>query len=264
MSLPSRSVQQGVLRVVTYNIAGLPEGLSKMHPRTNLPLIGALLDRYDLALIQEDFAYPELLRQRVVLPFGTPPYDHGWRPHFGDGLSQFGKLPFSAPERTPWELCNGVLDAYYDCLTPKGMMFTRVQLDGELSLDVYNVHLDAGASAADRQARSSQLRQLTQAILSKSAGRPILLGGDFNLTSVERREFADFEQAVGVKDVCAVLHCGDPWRFDRILIRSTDSIRLTPRRWSLDLRFHDSKGRPLSDHFAVTAEIGWQLIVARS
>jgi hypothetical protein len=54
----TRSVAKAseLLRVVTYNVAGLPEGVSRSSPVANLPLIGEGLNRYDLALIQEDFA----------------------------------------------------------------------------------------------------------------------------------------------------------------------------------------------------------------
>src|SRR3712207_4191410 len=83
--------QRGTLTVATYNVAGLPEGLSLVHPVRNLPLIGAALDRYDVALVQEDYAYPALLRSRVRLPHASPGFERGDALHFGDGLSQFAK-----------------------------------------------------------------------------------------------------------------------------------------------------------------------------
>src|SRR5689334_5173922 len=64
---PSQRPSQGRFNVVTYNVAGLPEGLSRVHPQQNLPLIGAALNRYDLVFVQEDYAYPELLRSRLRL-----------------------------------------------------------------------------------------------------------------------------------------------------------------------------------------------------
>src|SRR6188472_1316783 len=65
---------QGQLKVLTYNVAGLPDGFMTPHPSANMPQIGALLGRYDLALIQEDFAYGAPLRERVTLPFQSPAF----------------------------------------------------------------------------------------------------------------------------------------------------------------------------------------------
>jgi endonuclease/exonuclease/phosphatase family metal-dependent hydrolase len=250
----------GVLRVVTYNVAGLPEGISQSHPLKNLPQIGALLNRYDLVLIQEDFAYPDLLRQKLALPFGSPPFQRGERLDFGDGLSQFGKFPLTPPQRNAWRACNGVLDSYHDCLTPKGLSWSRATLEPGIELDVYNVHLDAGGAAADRAARASQLQQLTQAIQQLSGDRAFLLGGDFNLTRSERPLLASIEQALGALDVCTALRCRDPWRIDRILVRSSARLRLEPRSWKTDARFIDARGRNLSDHLAVGVEIGWTAV----
>lgn len=255
------SGDKGALRVLTYNVAGLPEGVSQSHPLKNLTQIGALLNRYDLVFVQEDFAYPDLLRKKLILPFGSPPFVRGERLHFGDGLSQFSKLPLSAPRRYPWFACNGVLDSYYDCLTPKGLSWSKATLAPGVELDVYNVHLDAGGSAADRAARSGQLQQLTETIQRLSGDRAFILAGDFNLTRSERTQLALLEKALGATDVCTAVSCREPWRIDRILVRSSASIRLLARAWRIDPRFVDARGRHLSDHLAVSAEIAWSSIV---
>ena len=43
--------------VLTYNVAGLPAGISSSEPDINTPLISPLLNDYDIALVQEDFVY---------------------------------------------------------------------------------------------------------------------------------------------------------------------------------------------------------------
>src|SRR5688572_3631650 len=64
--------RKGNFELLTYNVAGLPEGISRSRPQANLPLIAQLLGRYDVALVQEDFAYPELLRGGLRLPHASP------------------------------------------------------------------------------------------------------------------------------------------------------------------------------------------------
>ncbi len=249
--------RHGRVRLLTYNVAGLPEGMSLSHPVANLPVIGKLLNRYDLAVVQEDFAYPELLRKNVKLPFRSPGFTRGEALHFGDGLSQFGRLPFSETRRRPWRACNGIVDAYFDCLTPKGLAMIRVELAPGVFVDVYDVHLDAGASAGDVNARSGQLAQLVAAIQEMSGERAALVGGDFNLTEAERSSFYALGASVGLVDVCARLRCAEPWRLDRWLFRSSPALRLQARSWRVDRSFHDVGTRPLSDHLAVAVELDW-------
>jgi len=249
----------GHLKVLTYNIAGLPDGFMTAHPSANMPRIGALLAHYDLALIQEDFAFGSLLRQSVSLPFQSPPFVREGRLNFGDGLSQFAALPFTALQREPWSTCHGVIDSYFDCLTPKGFISTRQRLADGVEIDVYDVHLDAGPSDADQQAREAQVEQLIGAISQRSAGRALLLAGDTNIR--DHGELLErFQRATGLVDACTALHCPEPRRIDRVFYRGSSTLAFVPRKWSIDRRFVDAHGQPLSDHLAVAVEFNWQTI----
>lgn len=259
---PKPSSTPASFRVLTYNVAGLPEGLSSSNPLHNLPLIGAKLHPFDLVLIQEDFAYPELLRKSLKLPYASRAFERGERYDFGDGLSQFAKLAFSEPERIPWDSCHGITGFYFDCLTPKGVGFTRLRVTADDSLDVYNLHMDAGHSAGDRAARETQLRQLARVIEERSAHRAVVLGGDFNLGASETASFHAFERQTGLRDACTRVGCAEPGRIDRILSRSSAKIRLTPKRWRVDRTFIDDRGRALSDHVPVVVEFSLDLPVA--
>jgi len=243
---------------VTYNVAGLPEGVSNAHPVASLPLIGALLSKFDVALVQEDFAYPELLRQRLTLPYQSPGFVRGDALHFGDGLSSFSRLKMTEIGRVRWQACHGVVDSYFDCLTPKGFASWQLELSPGLSIDVYDVHLDAGASRGDIEARRGQLGQLVEAIKKASAERGVVLGGDFNLTRGELEAFRELMTSIGLADVCDELRCAQPGRLDRVLIRSSQRLRLFARAWRLGTGFRDSKCRALSDHEPVVASLGWQ------
>jgi endonuclease/exonuclease/phosphatase family metal-dependent hydrolase len=216
------------------------------------------LNRYDLALIQEDFAYPEMLRKTIVHAHGSPPFVRGERLHFGDGLSQFSRLPFFLFEREHWAECHGVLDSYFDCLTPKGFTYSRQELAPGVTIDVYNLHMDAGGSPGDRRARAEQLAQLARAVKQRSAGRAVIVGGDFNIRGGQEHErLSWFEGETGLVDTCQALRCPEPFRIDRILLRSSEELTLTPRSWRVDRRFVDTLRRPLSDHLAVAVELEW-------
>ncbi|HET7538872.1 MAG TPA: endonuclease/exonuclease/phosphatase family protein [Polyangiaceae bacterium] len=247
----------GHLKVLTYNIAGLPDGFMTPHPSANMPQIGARLARYDLALIQEDFVYGALLRQSVTLPFQTPAFERAGRFHFGDGLSQFANRAFTGLQREPWRACHGLVDSYYDCLTPKGFASTRQRLAEGVEIDVYNVHLDAGPSGEDQRAREAQLDQLAEAIAHRSQGRPVLLAGDTNLRSAGD-SLARFEESTGLVNVCERLHCPEPRRIDRVFYRNSPTLTFSPRKWTIDRRFVDHQGKPLSDHLAVAVELAWK------
>jgi endonuclease/exonuclease/phosphatase family metal-dependent hydrolase len=255
---PSPAPSQGRFNVVTYNVAGLPEGLSSVHPVQNLPLIGAALNRYDLVLVQEDYAYPELLRSRLRLPYQSAAFVRGEALHFGDGLSDFSKFPFEEVRRAPWRECHGVLDSYFDCLTPKGLAMTRVELAPGVLVDAYNVHFDAGAGSGDVAARATQLRQLFETVTAWSGDRAVLIAGDFNLTGAELPALRSLAGAAKVSDACDALRCGQSWRLDRVLFRSSAALALRARTWGLDKSFRDGAGKPLSDHLAVVVDFEWR------
>src|SRR5688572_5820705 len=52
---PPIAPSAGTIRFLTYNVAGLPEGVSKSHPAANTPLMSPLLNDFDLVVVQEDF-----------------------------------------------------------------------------------------------------------------------------------------------------------------------------------------------------------------
>jgi endonuclease/exonuclease/phosphatase family metal-dependent hydrolase len=255
---PAASARTGQFELLTYNVAGLPEGLSRSHPLTNLPQIAERLARYDIALLQEDFAYPELLRSGQPLPHASPAFVRGERMDFGDGLSQFARLPFHAFRRVPWQSCNGVIDSYFDCLTPKGFTIARQTLADGVHVHVFNLHMDAGRSDADRAARAGQIEQLIIALSGVPSSDAVIVAGDTNLWGSDSPLLERLLSATGLKDACATLGCSEPWRVDRILYRGGTDLILTPSRWRIAREFVDAQGQPLSDHLAVAVTFGWE------
>lgn len=255
-AVPARAAS-GRLRLITYNVAGLPDGVSTAHPSRNMPLIGRLLNGYDLALIQEDFAYAAELRSELAFPYTSEAFVRGRRMDFGDGLSLFAAQRFSDYQREAWRACNGVVDSFFDCLTPKGFSFARLRLAPNVTVDVYNVHLDAGWSAADRAAREAQIEQLLAALRTRSQGHAVLLAGDTNIPSSQRGLLERLQREGELRDACTALGCPEPGRIDRVLFRSNAELRWTPRQWRVERRFVDPQQQPLSDHLAVSVEFDW-------
>ncbi|MFZ5893875.1 MAG: endonuclease/exonuclease/phosphatase family protein [Myxococcota bacterium] len=247
----------GRVKLLTYNIAGLPDGVMTAQPSANMPLIGELLTDYDVVFVQEDFAYAAELRQRLKLPYGSAPFVRGGRLDFGDGLSQFARQPFVDHRRTTWRSCHGIVDSYFDCLTPKGFTFARQTLAPGVEVDVYNLHMDAGSSSGDAAAREAQIAQLSEAIAQLSPSAAVIVAGDTNIHARQRALLERFQKETGLSDACDALNCAEPRRIDRVFYRSSRSVRLEARRWSIDHRFVDARKRPLSDHLAVAVELEW-------
>jgi endonuclease/exonuclease/phosphatase family metal-dependent hydrolase len=254
----SLSGSDGSFELVTYNVAGLPEGISRSNPRANLPRIGELLNRFDVALVQEDFAYPLELRRMIRHPHGSPAFERGLRLDLGDGLSQFSRLPFTDFRRQPWSSCNGLVDSFFDCLTPKGYTVSRHELAPNVFVHIYNLHMDAGWSADDRAARDQQIDQLIAAIAGESSGYAVIVGGDTNLFGRGHPLLRRLLEETGLSDACTETSCPEPERVDRVLYRGSGELELAPRRWRIASEFVDQARRPLSDHLAVAVEFVWR------
>jgi endonuclease/exonuclease/phosphatase family metal-dependent hydrolase len=252
------ALQRGSFELVTYNVAGLPEGISRSRPLANLPRIGKLLNKYDIALVQEDFAYPLELRREIRHEHTSPAFISTNRLDFGDGLSQFARLPFSAFRRVPWATCHGVIDSFFDCLTPKGFTSVQQSLAEGVSVHVYNLHMDAGWSPGDSAAREGQIAQLVASIRRDSADAAVIVGGDTNLLSRERGLLERLLAEADLRDACAEVRCSEPWRIDRVLYRGSTELLIQARKWRIAPEFIDDKGRPLSDHLAVAVGFDWR------
>ena len=290
-SAPARS---GEIVALTYNVAGLPEILSGSRPAEFTPQIGPLLNDYELVLLQETWrtpapnplaplrVYHEILEEASEhehrsepspLPLGGDPT----RPEalVSDGLNRFSDFPFAPVERMAWTECFGSADqsdgGSGDCLSQKGFSVAPTTLADGGEVDVYNLHLEAGGTEEDRRISRAQAHQLTKFINSESIGRPLIVGGDFNLhTDPEQADdpgeawdlesFRIILDEAGLTDVCEALDCPEPGRIDNFLFRSTDELRLEPLDWNFETDvFVAADGEPLSDHDALAVTFGWTI-----
>lgn len=251
----------GELRVLTYNVAGLPQGISSSDPEANIPLISPLLNAYDLVLVQEDFWYHAELSADVTLPHrSTPGVDPPQITNMGDGLNRFSTSAFELHARTPWPSCNGTLDCASDCLASKGMSFARHELAPGVEVDVYNLHNEAGGCPDDFRIRDESTDLLIETIEAQSAGRAVIVGGDFNLHERDAEDLALLTRLwdFGLRESCHEVECGRD-QIDRIMVRDGESVRLQVLEWSIGDEFVSAAGDDLSDHPAVWSRLRWSL-----
>jgi Endonuclease/Exonuclease/phosphatase family len=266
-SMPDEG-ESGELVALTYNVAGLPEGLSSSMPLTYTPLIGPLLNAYDLVFLQESWqtpdpnpvfplrVYHEILVAASTLPYKTVPADQplgndASRPTalLGDGLNIFSRFPLGDTTRVAWATC---VDTASDCLAFKGFSMTPAQLPDGTPVHFYDLHMEAGDSAEDDTARDMGIDQLVGFIAANSQGQALIVGGDFNLdtdTEPAKSQLARLLQAAGLSDACTELMCPRPGNIDKLLYRSSDRVKLAAESWHLPTDvFVSPDGMPLSDH----------------
>jgi hypothetical protein len=257
----------GEFSLLTYNVAGLPQGISSSNPEVNIPFISPLLNAYDLVLVQEDFYYHAQLAADAEHPYQTTPWSE--IPDIvdlGDGLNRFSNYPMSDHQRIGWGACHGQLDCASDCLATKGWSFARTTLyqgeDGaRVDVDVYNLHMEAGNCPQDLVIRQQSAEALAAEILARSVahGYPVIVAGDFNLRENDPEDVAPLGaimQGAGLTDACQRLNCGTIL-IDKVLTRDGATIALEAVEWQIPPEFVDPEGAPLSDHNPVAVRIAY-------
>lgn len=253
------ALPSGVLEVLSYNVAGLPQGLSSANPATNTALISPKLDAYDLVLVQEDFWYHADLARDATHAYQTPTHT-GYATPVGDGLNTFSSMPFYGLARVKWSRWHGVFNASSDGLSSKGFTYVRLVAGPGVEVDVYDLHADAGRDQGDIDARREQFAQLAGFMEAFSAGRPLLVAGDTNLDASTPQDeviLVDFMTRLGLRDAARTIG-GLPESIDRVMLRSTADVALTPVAWRLADEFKDAAGHELSDHEAVHVTLEWR------
>ncbi len=274
----SSSGASGDFLALTYNVAGLPEGISGSHPERFMPLIAPLLNAYDLVLLQETWqtpdpnpfaptrVYHEILVAGSTHPYKSVPAEHPFntdprRPEalLGDGLNRFSIFPFTPVVRRAWEGCD---NSAADCLALKGFSFARTTIADGVEIDVYNLHMEAGGTPNDEMLRDRGITQLLAFLAETSAGRAVIIGGDFNLHTDEEPDGSQYARLLvegGLTDACAALACPDPGRIDKLAFRSGGGVELeaTSYRIPTDV-FVSPEGEALSDHDPVEVRFAWR------
>jgi len=254
--------------VLTYNIAGLPQGISSSNPLKNTPYIGKLINDYDIVHVQEDFNYHDLLIKQNEHSFITKPKAESVP--FSDGLNTLSNYEILDLKRIKWNDCTAA-----DCLTPKGFSFTKINFNGHFIVDFYNVHANAGSEGNEMAARRKNLTQLMEFVDANSGDNPVIIMGDFNcrysrtgdiIRTVLDRNFKDAwieHERNGVlpplDDIGFVCEDGDGNGpncevVDKIFYRGTAEHELLLTDFELPTEKFTLEGKWLSDHRPMFAQ----------
>ncbi|GAA3351274.1 jacalin-like lectin [Amorphoplanes nipponensis] len=274
---PAALAASGAFTALTYNVAGLPEGLSSAPtPRASATTaIGQRLGPYDVVHVQEDFNYHAALYAADSHPHRTPTSGGAG---IGSGLNTLSGLSSDTDdfERVRWNSCR--LDSG-DCLTPKGFSFQRARLAEGVFADFYNLHTNAGTSAGDQAARADNLHQLSAFIATHSAGNAVLVMGDTNTRYTRAADtIAEFAAANGLTDAWVQRERGGvaPAKgsdallcdenavtdacevVDKVLYRGNRLVTLNALDYhNQHAAFRDDNGRRLSDHDPISVTFSW-------
>jgi hypothetical protein len=266
---------EGEFSVLSYNVAGLPEGLSGSHPLYYMSSISKLLNGNNIVHVQEDFCYHDTL-----LLYDTHPYrtETSGCVTYGSGLNTFSDYPIRNVVRQAWTDCTS-----FDCYTPKGFSYSQIDIAPGVTVDFYNVHANAGGSVESIAARRKNMVQLCTYIKTNSEGRAALIFGDVNSRYTREGDTLSALFDLGFQDVwiqlirnnsipevslTALENCdgnrtnADCERKDKIFYRSSDVLKLNAISYQLDdarFYFNNNDTLPLSDHWPVFAKFSYKV-----
>lgn len=257
--------------LLTYNVQSRPV-LDDSRARRNLPLVGQLLNDFDIAGVQECFSHADALLGATTHPTKFY-FDHRehWYSLANSGTLSVARFPsreFATIHYSrEWE--------WGDFVASKGILLMSLDVVGHV-VDVYNTHMQAGASKGAQSAREVQARELVAFVQAHSPrSHTVIVHGDFNMGPARPgKAFADFspqhyaspedmEQRTRVfsamtrdlelADVSDTLFGPTKDYIDRVLYRSGDGDSLVPIDWRDNgARFVDGAGAALSDSAPVS------------
>ncbi|MBR5445596.1 MAG: endonuclease/exonuclease/phosphatase family protein [Clostridia bacterium] len=260
-----------VITLLNYNVAGLPKlfGNAAADVEANQQAIGRILAaaEYDIVAVQEDFGYHKALAAGL----GGYPYttNHSGGVPGGDGMNLWSQFPLCNETRTAWETAYGIIEDGADEMTPKGILYTVVELAEGVYLDFYDIHADAYGDEGSAAARRAQYIQLAAFIEENSAGRPVIVTGDFNISLHHGDScglWENFMEPLGLQDAWIELYndgntadfsawegSAEKWdSIEKFLYRSGGGVMLEPLSFSYTY-FCGEDGESLSDHPAAEA-----------
>jgi endonuclease/exonuclease/phosphatase family metal-dependent hydrolase len=249
-----------LITVLSYNVHGLPSLLVADDPEARMPEISSRLNRYDVALVQESWAYGAALGAQATHATKERSGGVDTGMFFQTGLATFARPRLRAVTRGSLGACAGWLDRANDCFADKGFLRVRLALANGAELDFWNLHLDAGDDETDRDARDRQLARLVLRVRETSADGPLVIAGDFNLDAAnpaDRALFERFTSALALIDSGAHAATDGVFaheRIDYILYRSGAGVALAPVEAG-EAREFSNGPTPLSDHPALFARI---------
>ena len=310
--LTAQAQETGTFSITTLNVDGLPQKILVAKVNSDGPggggsvRIGRYLQKrgYDLVFMQEDFNYHE----ELTVPLEDDYQTDVWSGDVGvdghqidflhlknhrfecDGLMGAWKngITLTAASRTPWTTSFGKFSHALDEMVTKGFRRYELTLPDGGQIVVYNMHMDAGDLAderegkdsLDRRARLMQWSQLRDDILSRLDTRSVIIVGDLNSYYSRdqiKRNFIDAIEATGrakVSDawvelknggrypdpVSGVVYCEADGNIldsgevlDKVLyVNPTGGTGIHAISYQLDTVGYQHDGKPLGDHYPVS------------
>lgn len=178
------NAEKSVLKTVNFNVAGLPfSAFRGENLIANQKAAGRYLSEndFDIVAVQEDFGFHKYLVEGMS-DFKYMTNHTGGVPG-GDGLNIFtANMPVYNETRISWNEASGILSDGSDKLTPKGFVYTVIDIGNGIYVDFYNIHADAYGGEGSVAARTSQYKQLAEFMQARTVenNRPVIVTGDFN------------------------------------------------------------------------------------
>ncbi|MGN1479123.1 MAG: hypothetical protein ACI4XH_05095, partial [Acutalibacteraceae bacterium] len=156
----------GNFTALCYNVSGLPDINWILGKENAVDVMGNQLQLsktlknsfYDIIAVQEDFTYhTSLVKYITNYDYKT---NHSGSIPGGDGMNIFSKTPIYNEERTTWNTSYGVIANGADEMTPKGILYTVIDLGNGVLIDFYNIHADAYGDEGSAEARRDNFNQL--------------------------------------------------------------------------------------------------------
>ncbi|MDH5233308.1 MAG: endonuclease/exonuclease/phosphatase family protein [Gammaproteobacteria bacterium] len=286
----SPAAHSGTFNVMTYNIDGFPKAMGG-NSSEDTKSISAILESLalDIVVFQEDFTkHDELISNftTATYPYRTAHWK-GTATTFGDGLATVSKFPFNYWDynKAQWDQCGGTLQelvlgtsSHPDCMTEKGFSMVTLDIDEGLQIDLYNLHQDAGGDSNSLAAKQNNMAQLAEYINTHSAGKVIIVAGDFNmklgsLTSAKERThlsiWIDFLNNTGLSVMCMEVYKNwndcDADGFDKpdhILFKGNNEYDLYALTIDHAAEFGEinkiDNENGLSDHYPIKGAFYWE------
>ena len=257
----STNLSSEEIKILVYNTHGLPAVFAGDDPEERFPLIGEKTKRYQLSLLQEDFAHHELLLKSlnegsVALRGNTN--NKPFCPFCsGSGLTMISNLEKEWQidiQSEAFNTCSGWLGGLNDCFATKGLQLARIKTPSGKYLHILNTHLDAGRDTSDLRARAEQLNQILAKVKKEIPGEALIVAGDLNLRRNDPEDSSlleAFMEDLDLTDSVRGVHFERGWPvLDYILYRNGRNINLEVLEVGEDTDFQSEKG-PLSDHPAL-------------
>lgn len=164
-----------------WNVWCLPSLLTDHHSRQRAEAISPLLNRYDIVILNEAFAYKDILLHKTSHPYRFIPPKPRLR-IFDSGLIFLSKYPIIKCAFEQYKHTASV-----DSLVAKGIGLCDISIPynegGSLTLQVFGTHMQSERTKAAQSARCSQALQAAKFINTHRIGdRPsAVFMGDMNM-----------------------------------------------------------------------------------